>query len=306
MSGCDPFVDAASLRFGVNVGWLTRGGAAPAEAARTAEAAGFDIVTAADHVGAASPFVVLAAAAAVTERVRLRTYVLDIGFWNAGLLARDVATLDAVSGGRVDLGLGLGHMRHEHEAVGLPFPPYAERLPALVAFAAEVRRWLADPGSAPRPVQTPVPLLVGAMSARALDVAVQVADVVALTGAAQVPGAPAGTFRLCSSAETDERVAQVRAERSRRGLPHPTLDALLQQVSLDRDPVQAATEVAADLGGRVTVDELLDTPFLLFARTPEDAAAELLRRSRRWGIGSWCVHAPSGPELARVLKVVRS
>src|SRR5512140_3218831 len=166
------------LRFGVNIAWMSRGEAPPAHAARAAEDAGFDVVTAADHVGSTSPLVALAAAAAVTERVRLRTYVLDFGLWNAGLLARDVATLDAVSGGRVDLGIGLGHMRHEHETVGLPFAPYGERLDALRRFVADVRAHLAGDVPSPRPVQEPVPVLMASMSCRGLEVACQDADVV--------------------------------------------------------------------------------------------------------------------------------
>ncbi len=80
-----------------------------------AEAAGADTLTAADHLGSTSPFQLLAGAAAVSSRVRLRTYVLDAYFWNPALLAREVATLDSLSGGRFELGIGAGHMRHEHE-----------------------------------------------------------------------------------------------------------------------------------------------------------------------------------------------
>ncbi|HEX2804598.1 MAG TPA: hypothetical protein VHN80_00325 [Kineosporiaceae bacterium] len=85
------------------------------------------------------------------------------------------------------------------------------------------------------------------------------ADIVALAGALQVRGRPAGTFTLAPAEQTDERVAQ-----------------------------------------------LLDSPLVLLAATPEDAASELLRRSRRWGITSWCTHAPSGPALARVIEAVRA
>ena len=186
------------LQFGVNIAWLSRGEAPPAEAARAAEAAGFDVVTAADHVGSTSLFVALAVAAAVTERVRLRTYVLDFGFWNPGLLARDVATLDAVSGGRVELGVGVGHMRHEHEAVGLPFPPYQHRLVELDAFATALRSALDDAGMVPAPVQQPVPVFLAAMSSSGLAVAARHGSMVALAGALQVPGRPPGTFTLAS------------------------------------------------------------------------------------------------------------
>jgi hypothetical protein len=107
------------------------------------------------------------------------------------------------------------------------------------------------------------------------------ADIVALAGALQVRGRPAGTFTLASAEQTDERVAQVRAER-------------------------AAAAISAQVDGVMTPAQLLDSPFVLLAATPEDAASELLRRSRRWGITSWCTHAPSGPALARVIEAVRA
>ena len=311
----------ATPLFGVNLGRLQAsptgpqgtaddGGVptGPVAAARWAEEHGLDVVTAADHVGSPSPLVQLSAAAAVTERVRLRTYVLDFGFWNPVLLARDVATLDVISRGRVDLGLGAGHMPHEHEKAGLPFPPYAQRLADLDAFATDVAAALAD-DHRPAPVQQPVPLFIAAMSPRGLDVAARHGDVVGLAGAVQLPGHPAGTFGLASSAQTDERVGEVRAARAARGQTEATFDVLLQQVVVDRDPHESAAALAQEWDAEtygITVEDLLDTPFLLFAATPEDAAAEVARRGERWGVSSWCAHTPSGPALAQVAAAYRA
>lgn len=305
-------VDPAELRFGVNLGRLGTPGppgedpaSTPTDAARWAEDAGFDIVTTADHVGSTSPFVMLTAAAVVTTRVRLRTYVLDVGFWNVGLLARDVATLDVLSGGRVEVGLGAGHKPLEHEAVGLPYSPFAERVDGLRAFARELRRRLDDPGLVPGPVQDQVPIFVGAMSRRGLEVAAEVGDLVALAGGMQLPGAPPGTLTVASAAQTDARVAAVREARAARGLPPAGFDALLQQVVVDREPEEvAATWEATD--GAIRAADVVDSPFLLAAPSVEEAAAELLRRSERWGITSWCTHAPSGRALAQVAKVLRA
>ena len=301
------------LRFGVNLGRLGRDGppgtgpaSDPLAAARWAETAGFDVVTTADHVGGTSPFVMLAAAAAVTERVRLRTYVLDVGFWNPGLLARDVATLDVLSGGRVEVGLGAGHKPAEHVAVGLPFPPFRERVDALAVFAAELRRHLEDPHFRPEPVQRPVPLHVGAMSAAALEVAAGVGDLVALAGGMQLKGAEPGTLTIASAADTDARVAVVQRARAGRGLAPARLDALLQQVVLDRTAADVAAEWEAESAGAIRAADIADSPFLLAATSVEEAAAELLRRRDRWGITSWCTHAPSGPALADVAAVVRA
>jgi probable F420-dependent oxidoreductase len=296
-------VAGRDLVFGVNVG-RTVGGDQVRAAARLAEESGFDVVTAADHLGAPAPFAVLATAAAVTERVRLRSYVLDVGFWNAALLARETATLDALSGGRLELGLGAGHMRHEHEDAGLPFPPLAERVEALEGTIVEVRRRLADPGHAPQPVQRPVPVVVGCWGVGTLGVAARQADVVALGGLTQLPGERAGTFRLATSAETADRVATLAGL-----IPDPArrvvVDALLQRVVVDRAPERAAAELAQELGGRLGVEELLDTPFVLLAPDPAAGAQELLARAARYGITSWMTHAASTAALASVLRELR-
>jgi hypothetical protein len=85
----------------------------------------------------------------------------------------------------------------------------------------------------------------------------------------------------------------------------PVVDALLQRVVVDRPPEQAAAEMATETGGRFSVEELLDTPFLLLAENPAAGAAELLRRSQRYGITSWMTHAPSAQQFAAVLRAWR-
>jgi alkanesulfonate monooxygenase SsuD/methylene tetrahydromethanopterin reductase-like flavin-dependent oxidoreductase (luciferase family) len=155
-------------------------------------------------------------------------------------------------------------------------------------------------------VQARVPVLMAAMSASGLDLAARHADIVALSGLLHVRGRPAGTFTTASADETDDRVAQVRTVRADSGLPPAELDALLQQVVIDRDPEQSAAEFSAEVEGRISVAHLLASPFVLYAATAQDAAAQLHRRSQRWGIGSWCTHAPSGPALAQVIQAVRS
>ena len=304
---------AGRLRFGVNLGGFGESAApgpdataGPAQAARWAEAAGFDVVTTADHFGSTSPFVLLGAAAALTERVRLRTYVLNIAFWHPGLLARDVATLDQLSGGRVEVGLGAGHKPLEHEALGLPYPLFRERVAAMGRFAGELRRHLDEPSFSPAPVQRPVPVFVGAMSGAGLEVAATLGDLVALGGGMQLKGAEPGTLTMASPADTDARVDLVRRVRAARGLPPATLDALLQQVVLDRTADDVAAEWEDETQGAIKASEVADSPFILAATSAEAAAAELLARRERWGITSWCTHAPSGPALAQVIAAVRA
>ena len=299
--------DVSGVRFGVSLnGWTS--GPGLLDAARGAERAGFDVVTFADHLGHPAPFPSLAAAAAVTSRVRLRTYVLDSYFWNPALLAREAATLDLLSGGRLELGVGAGHMRHEPVDAGLPFPGVAQRWEHTGALLADVRRRLAAADHVPAPVQRPVPVMVAAMGERGLRLAAEHADVVGLAGALQVPRRPAGAFTLADAAVTDERVGLVREVAAAHGRA-PELDVLLQQVVLDADPEEAVARAVAEAAAQgvdwLTPQLLHDTPFALFAASPQDAAAELRRRADRWGVGCWSAHAPWGDALARVAAAAR-
>jgi len=268
---------------------------------RRADELGFDVLAAPDHLGAAGPFTALAAASAISDRLRLRTYVLNVGFWNPALLAREVATLDLLSGGRAELGLGAGHMKSEHDDAGLAWLPFRQRIQALDDTAAEVRRRLADPAHEPRPVQQPVPLMVAAMSGPGLAVAATRADLVGFSGLRQIPGAAPGTFTLASAAETADRVADVRAQAGDR--PYRS-DVLIQQVVVGQPPEQAAAEMAAAVPV-LTAEQILDSPFVLYARDAQAAAEELRRRHERYGFDSVTTHQPSMEPLGQVIAAYR-
>jgi hypothetical protein len=194
----------------------------------------------------------------------------------------------------------------EHEAVGAPFPPFGDRIAGMAAMARRLRRHLDDPEFRPAPVQRPVPLLVGAMSVAALEVAATVGDTVALAGAVQLPGHPVGTLTLVGPDTVDQRVRLVQDLRTAQGLPPATFDALLQQVVLDSTAEDLAQAWEKESQGAIRAGDVVDSPFFLAAPTAQEAAAELVRRRERWGITSWCTHAPSGPALAEVLAAARA
>lgn len=289
------------LQFGVNV----RAAASQQEFRQLVERVdelGFDVLAAPDHLGGMAPFPALAAAGTISTRLRLRTYVLNVGFWNAALLAREVATLDVLSQGRAELGLGAGHMKHEHEDARLPWLSFPQRVQQLADTLGEVRDRLADPDHRPQPAQQPIPIMVGAMSDAGLAVAARHADVIGFSGLRQVPGAAAGVLTFCSSDETTQRVDAVRrlaGDRTYRS------DVLLQSVVIDRDPAEAAAEFAAELPG-LRAEQLLDTPFVLLARTVDEAAKELDRRHRLYGFDSVTTHQPNLEALGRVIAAIRS
>ena len=201
-------VPRSGLRFGLHLSQFAAPGGAPGmrgwlrEVATAAEAAGFDAVYVMDHfrqipqVGRPfddmlESFTTLAYLAACTERVRLGALVAAVTHRSVPLLAKTVATLDVVSGGRAVCGLGLGWFAAEQAALGITLPPVAERY-ALLEDALRLLPVMWAPGSKPfagrvldvpealcypRPLQEHVPLLVGgAGERRTLRLAAELAD----------------------------------------------------------------------------------------------------------------------------------
>ena len=130
--------------------------------------------------GSLDAWATLAGLAALTKRIRLGTMVSPATFRHPSVLAKTVATVDHISGGRVELGLGAGWNEREHRAYGLGFPPLAERM-SLFAEQLELvhRQWTEDEvdfdgrhyrtdrlRALPRPVQNPRPRLIVGGSAR--------------------------------------------------------------------------------------------------------------------------------------------
>ncbi|WP_317443916.1 LLM class F420-dependent oxidoreductase [Streptomyces collinus] len=174
-------------------GWEAAAGPADlVEIARAVERAGFDYLAACDHVGVPrrlapamstiwyDPVATLAHLAAVTERVRLLSHVAVVGLRHPLLTAKQYATLDHLSGGRLVLGVGAGHVREEFEALGVDFA----RRGAVLDEAVDALRAALGPeefpehhgtfydfaglGQRPRPAQPHVPLWVGGSSPAAV------------------------------------------------------------------------------------------------------------------------------------------
>jgi F420-dependent oxidoreductase-like protein len=161
--------------------------------AQAAERLGFDAFFRSDHFlsmggdglpGPTDSWVTLGALARETARIRLGTLVTSSTFRPPGLLAISVAQVDAMSGGRVELGLGTGWYEAEHAAYGVPFPPLAERFdrlteqleivtglwstPAGETFGHDGTHYtLTDSPALPKPVQPGgPPIIVGGLGAR--------------------------------------------------------------------------------------------------------------------------------------------
>jgi probable F420-dependent oxidoreductase len=294
---------------------------------RAAEEFGYDTVFAADHLGIPAPFPLLVAAADATRRLRVGTLVLNAAFWNPALLAREVATTDILTEGRLELGLGSGHMKWEFDEAGVGWQGPAARAAALEQTISELQRFfstefaeLRDGAAGPKPVQRAgfggygPPLLVGGTGDAVLQIAGQHAQIVGVAGVYQVEGQAPGTFRLGSAAEVDDRIAFARAQAGARA-DEIEWHLLVQAVVVTDDRHAAAEKVVADHRARfeslgvtderaaLTVEDALESPFLLIG-TVDEIAAQLRRSRERWGYSYITVHQPYmrtfGPVISRL------
>ncbi len=274
------------------------------ELAWRVEGAGFDLLVTADHLGGAfSPLVPLATVAEATSALRLGVMVLNNDFHHPVLVARAASTLDLLSQGRVELGLGAGHARPEYERAGIPFDPAPVRVDRLgeavqllrrlldgetVTFAGE-HYHLDEESCDPAPVQAHLPLLVGGGGTRVLRIGARYADAVGFTGLGRTLAD--GQRHEPSGFVPDVVDAQVAAVRTAAG---DRLDALELQVLVQSVVITHRTRLAAraitDRIPGLEVDDVLETPYLLVGST-EGIVDRLIEQRDRWGFSHYTVRA---------------
>ncbi|MFJ6571744.1 TIGR03621 family F420-dependent LLM class oxidoreductase [Streptomyces sp. NPDC091292] len=291
------------FRFGVNM-LAPAPGDAWREKCRRAEELGYDVILAPDHLGMAAPFPALIAAAEATERPRLGTFVLNAGFWNPTLLAREAATADALTGGRLELGLGTGYVPVEHETAGLPFGSPRERVDHLQRTVEEVGRLLGSPDHQPQPVQPRVPLLIGGNGDRMLRLTAEHADIAAFAGGRAVPGDKAGMLAPLTADELDERVATYRRYAAD-ARPEPAeLNLLVQLVVVTDDP-GAAVSHWLPIFPQFTEDQILGLPIVLVG-TADEIVRKVRAQRERYGFSYVTVMEHSMEAFGQVMGELRA
>lgn len=287
------------FRFGVNLLQSTTAGEWRAKC-RRAEELGYDVILVPDHLGMPAPFPALVAAAEATDRPRLGTFVLNAGFWNPALLAREVATTDALTDGRLELGLGTGYVEAEHVSAGLPWGSPGERVDHLRHTIEELDRLLGSDEFQPRPVQHPgVPLLVGANGDRMLRLTAEHADIAAFTGARTLPG---GMLQPITAEELDERVA--RYEELAAGRKEPAELNLLLQVVVVTDDRSAAVQEWLPRIPHLSEEQVLQLPIVLVG-TLKEIVDQVRAQRERYGISYLTVLEPNIEVFAPVIDALR-
>jgi probable F420-dependent oxidoreductase len=307
--------DARPFRFGLAV----TGGVSSREEwialARRAEDLGYATLLVADHyVNEYPPIAVLMAAADATSTLRVGSYEFNNDFRHPVQLAKEVAALDRLSGGRFEMGLGAGWYQTEYNQVGLPFESASVRIRRLAEGVSIIKQFftqdsitftgehytVADLKAFPKSAQRPhPPILIGGGGMQVLTLAGREADIVGL----ELREKDDGTI---DASERTEAALVQKAEwvRQAAGARFSALELnmLIRAVILTEDRQQAAEQRAREqgTGATVTAEEILANPYLLIG-TVEQVVEALRRRREQFGISYLTVHMKDADVFAPVV-----
>jgi probable F420-dependent oxidoreductase len=267
----------------------------PIGVAQRAEELGFDVVLLSDHVGPGiSPLLTLAAMAQATTRIRLGTYVLNNDMRNPVQLAWEAVTLDRLSSGRFELGIGAGHTPQEYDHVGLQQDRPGVRK-ARLAESVEILRRLFDGelvdfegehyqirgAQLDRSVQKRLPIMVAGNGASLLEHAGAHADIIGLQGLGKTREDGHCHRVKWDPAHLDLQLEQIRvgAGDSLRSLE---INVLVQVADVTDNRDAKYAEIAARVEG-LTVEHAAQTPYLLIG-TVDEVVEQIIGHRERWGI----------------------
>jgi probable F420-dependent oxidoreductase len=302
------------FRFGVTARW-PRSGAHWREVARRAEDLGYDVLLVTDHMGRQlAPIPALMAAADATTRLRVGSIVFANDWRNPVMLAKEVATLDLLSGGRVEVGIGAGWSIHDYRELGIPYDPPAVRVSRLEESVVLLKRLLSEESVdhagthytvrgarvLPRPLQRPYPpLMVGGGGPRVLRLAARHADIVAFSPQFNAKGRP----RLDAITEKalGERVTLVRAAAGARA-DQIELNVFVFDAAVTDRARSLVAAVSAHL--RRAATGLLRSPFMLYG-SRSSLRDLLIERRERFGISYISVPGNAMREFAPIVAELR-
>ena len=281
---------------------------------RRTEAAGFDTYVVMDHfVRGLDPIATLGAAAIATTTLRLGSMVVSNDFRHPVVLAKALATVDVLSEGRLEIGIGAGWLREEYEWAGIPFDPPGTRIDRMVeavglmkrAFTEERMTFTGDHyrtqdlALVPKPVQRPhPPFVIGGGSRRILSVAAREASIVNITTRALPDGTKDAADLTPERLET--KLGWVRDAAGDRfgGIE---LASMVSDVIVTDDRDGKARDLAESLG--VTPDDVLASPHVLIG-TPDQMADDLRQRRERYGMTYFTVVEAHIEKLAPVVALL--
>ncbi|HMC52141.1 MAG TPA: TIGR03621 family F420-dependent LLM class oxidoreductase [Acidimicrobiales bacterium] len=276
--------------------------------ARDAESMGYSTLYIPDHFGEQwGPLVGLTVAAEATERLNVGALVFDNDYRHPVVLAKEAATLDVVSEGRFELGIGAGWLRSDYEQSGLPYDRPGVRIERLAESLAIMKALWTDGKASfsgehytvtdaigdPRPHTRPHPrVCIGGGGRRVLSLAAREADIVGFNATLTAGYVGPEAAATATAEQFDQRVAWVRQAAGER-LGQIELQCHTSFVAVTEDRRSFAEDLAPAF--EITVEEALEIPLVLVG-TIEQMCEQLIERRERYGFSYWVVSSDSGME----------
>jgi probable F420-dependent oxidoreductase len=301
-----------TFRFGVQAS-TAASGADWTALARKAEDMGFSSLFLPDHFGdQLAPHPAMLAAADATTDLKVGALVFDNDYKHPVVLAKEIATVDVLSGGRVEFGIGAGWMNTDYEQSGIPKERDGVRIARMVE-ALDIYRGLWGPGAysfkgehytidgldgLPKPVQQPhPPILIGGGGPKVLRIAAQHADIVGINPRLTAGEVTADAGKDAVASRIDEKVQWVKDAAGAR-FDDLELNVLVFFGMITDDARALAENLAGAFG--VTPDEALELPYAWFGSV--DEICDKLRAAReRWGISYFVMQKDGMEAMAPVV-----
>ncbi len=288
---CAAMAHDRRFRFGIQLS-TAASGADWAELARKAEDLGYDTLFMPDHFGdQLAPVPALMAAADATTELKVGALVFDNDYKHPVVLAKELATIDVLSGGRLEVGLGAGWMQSDYDQSGIPMDPPGVRVSRMVegiavikgcfdagpySFAGE-HYTITEYDGLPKPVQSPPPFLIGGGAKRVLSIAAREAQIVGINPSIHSGRVDAAAAQNGAAGETDQKLAWVREAAGDR---YADLEInMLQFAAIVTDDRKGTAEMMAPLFG-LPPEELDAYPHACIGSIDEIAESLNARRDR--------------------------
>jgi probable F420-dependent oxidoreductase len=291
------------FQFLADVGRIVTGPELAARA-RRAEQQGYHALVVPDHLlGQLSPVVAMASVAAATSTLRMSAFVLNNDLRHPAVLAQDLASIDVLSGGRLDVAIGAGWNKPEYDAIGIPFDPTPVRQARLAesvtvlkgllsgtafSFAGE-HYTITDYAAQPVPVQRPhPPFLIGGGARRTLTLAAREADIVGLAPRILANAVvDSGSLTLAATREKLDWVRDAAGERfpSLTFNIYPSTWPVTITDELRPEARRVIDSLRARTGVELSEDEVIDSPHL-FIGSVDRLVEKFLQLREELGISS--------------------
>lgn len=288
-----------------------------ADLARRAEANGYDVLTMPDHfTDQLAPVPALMAAADATTDLRIGALVFDNDYKHPVVLAKELATIDLLSEGRLEIGLGAGWMISDYEEAGIPYDSPKVRIDRFVeglriikgtmgegpfSFAGD-HYTVTNYNGLPKPVQQPCPpVLIGGGGKRVLSIAAREADIVGINGTLDAGVIGPQAVSTMTAAAVDEKVAIV-AEAGAHRLADIEMNIRTFFVKVTDDRAGMINAVAGMF--KIPAELIEDSPFGLIGSV--DSIIESIHAAReRWGFSYFIVGGENIEEIAPVVAALK-